>query len=72
MESVSKTYTLTYGGFKVKNKKAVVYQYGNWNILDNIKLFELIKKDYKIEGEKYFDTIQEAKEYMTKININMI
>ena len=56
----------------MKNKKVVAYQYGNWNILDDIKLFELIKKDHKIEGEKYFDTIQEAKEYMTKININMI
>lgn len=56
----------------MNNKKIVAYQYVNWNILDDIKLFELIKKDYKIGGEKYFDTIQEAKEYVDKINTNMI
>lgn len=56
----------------MKNKKVVAYQYGNWNILDDIKLFELIKKDHKIENEKYFNTIQEAKDYIVKINMNVI
>lgn len=56
----------------MKNKSVVAYQYGNWNILDDIKLFELIKKDHKIENEKYFNTIQEAKDYIVKINMNVI
>lgn len=56
----------------MNNKKIVAYQYVNWNILDDIKVFELIKKDYKIGGEKYFDTIQEAKEYVDKMNTNII
>lgn len=55
----------------MNNKKIVVYQYVNWNILDDIKLFELIKKDYKIGGEKYFNTIQEAKEYVGKKHIKI-